>query len=359
MKILIASSGSGGHVFPALALAEELKVKKRSEVIFLQTNRKETDKLIKDKGFNLVASNLDKISFHSFKNGFISTFKLLAAAIHSLKIILRIKPSVVVGFGGYHSGPIIVVAHFLGIPTIVHEQNVLPGKANYILSRFVDKIAVSFKESEDYFNSKKVVFTGCPLRSEVTGVSKEESRKKYNFDEDKFTILVMGGSQGSQSINSNFLNAVPMIKEKNKIQIIHITGIKDYEFISKEYSKMNISPLVFAFLEEIGYAYRLADIIISRSGASTVSEIIALGIPAIIIPYPFVRKHQSLNAKILSDAGSAILIEDEELSAEILKEKISLLMSEKDRILRMKQALNKLQIPNAAENLEREVLSLI
>ena len=137
MKILIACSGSGGHVFPAIALAKELKRKSKTEVFFLQTNTVATDSLIKGKGFNLVSSNLNKVSFHSFKSGFISIFKLLSAAFRSFRIITKLKPAVVVGFGGYHSGPIIVVSRLLGTPTIIHEQNVLPGKSNQILSKFV------------------------------------------------------------------------------------------------------------------------------------------------------------------------------------------------------------------------------
>jgi len=359
MKILIACSGSGGHIFPALALAEELKTKRNSEISFLQTNKEEADRLIKDKGFNLVVSNLDRVSFSSFINGTRAIFKLLAAMVLSFKIIAKLKPAVAVGFGGYHSGPILLTARLLGIPTLIHEQNVLPGKANHILSKFVDKIAVSFKESEKYFNAKKTILTGCPLRKVVISVSEQEARLKYNFGKEKFTILVMGGSQGSHNINSKFIEAISLLDNKEKVQIIHITGEKDYEFINQKYSKMKISSLVFAFLEEIGYAYKLADIIITRGGASTISEIIALRIPAIIIPYPFARKHQLMNAKILLHAGCAILIEDEELSAEVLKEKISSLMLEEDKLSRMKQAFNKFQEANAVENIEREILSLI
>ncbi|MBM3251956.1 MAG: undecaprenyldiphospho-muramoylpentapeptide beta-N-acetylglucosaminyltransferase [Candidatus Omnitrophica bacterium] len=357
MKILIACSGSGGHIFPALSSAKELK-KQNCEIFFLQTNQENIDELIAFMGFNLVYSNLEGISFLGLKNKVQSLFKLFLAAVNSFRIIAKIKPEVVIGFGGYHSGPIIVAAHLLKIPTLIHEQNVLPGKANAILSKFANRVAISFKESKDYFKSKKIVFTGCPLRPEVLGISKEDALSKYNFAKDKFTILVMGGSQGSRSINLHFVKAVSLLEQKDKIQIIHLTGKRDYEFVSKEYSKISVRCLVFDFLEEIGYAYKLADFIISRAGASTVSEIIALAIPAIIIPYPFARKHQTANAKILSDAGAAVLIEEERLSAQLLQEQISLLISNKAKLDQMKQAFKRFPAFNAAENLSREVLSL-
>lgn len=358
MKILIACSGSGGHVFPALAFAEYLNKQENAEILFLQTQKENIDRLIIEKGFKLVPFTLANVSFSSAIQGILSVFKLFFSAINSLIIIFKIKPDIVIGFGGYHSGPTLLAAHFLGFPTIIHEQNVLPGKANQLLSKFVDKVAISFEESRNYFKAKRIVLTGCPLRSEVMGVATEEARTRYNFTEDKFTILVMGGSQGSHNINLKFLEAISSLNKNDKLQIIHITGSKDCELVRKEYSRLKLNSLVFAFLKEIGYAYRLADVVIARAGASTISEIIALKIPAIIIPYPFARKHQSANAEVLVDAGAAILLDDEKLTSELLSEKILTLISDKDRLNQMRQGLYNLKILNAAENLSREALSL-
>jgi UDP-N-acetylglucosamine--N-acetylmuramyl-(pentapeptide) pyrophosphoryl-undecaprenol N-acetylglucosamine transferase len=357
MKILIACSGSGGHIFPALSSAQELR-KQDCGILFLQTNRKDIDELIASEGFDIVNSNLEKISFVGLKNKVQSIFNLFLAAINSFRIISDIRPNVVIGFGGYHSGPIVVAAHLLKIPTLIHEQNVIPGKANRILSKFADKVAVSFRESHDYFKSSKVVFTGCPLRSEIFSISKESAYSKYGFAKDKFTILVMGGSQGSHNINLNFVKAVNLLEQKDQIQIIHLTGKNDYELISKEYRKTNIPCLVFDFLDEMGYAYKLADFVIARAGASTIFELMSLAIPAIIIPYPFAGRHQTANAKILSDAGAAILIEEGELSAQALKEELSSLISDKEKLNQMKRAFEKFPITDAAKNLSRQILSL-
>ena len=358
MKVLLAGSSSGGHIFPALALAEELTKEKNIEIFFLQTRNEDIDKQIAGKGFGLIEFNLKDVSFSNFKKAFLSIFKLFFAFFRSLGILLKLKPDIVLGFGGYHSGPIVLVAHFLRIPTLIHEQNVLAGKANRILAKFVDKIAVTFQESTIYFKSKKTVFTGCPVRKEITDISLEEARKKYNVKDDKFTIFIMGGSQGSHNINLKSLNAISAIIDKERLRVIHITGYQDYSLVLKEYSKMNIDALVFAFLKEIGYAYKLADIAITRAGASTISELIALRLPAIIIPYPFAGGHQMMNASILHQVGAAILVEDKNLSSALLKDEISLLLSDKNRIKQMQEAFNNLKVSCAVENLAKEVLSL-
>ena len=358
MKLLIACSGSGGHFFPALALADELAKRKDTEISFLETQKKNINSLITEKGFTLVQFNLDNVSFNSFSRAFVSVFKLLFAAVSSLIVIFRVKPDVVAGFGGYHSGPIVLAARMFGIPAIIHEQNVLPGKANHILAKFVNKVAISFEESKQFFNDKKVVLTGCPLRKEVVDISVEEAYAKYSFSKNKLTIFVMGGSQGSHNINTKFIEAISQVENKDKLQIIHITGAEDYESISKEYSNLKIDSLVFAFLKEIGYAYKSADIIITRAGASTICEIIALRIPAVIIPYPYAKKHQTANARLISDRGAAILLEDEKLASNELKEIISSFMMDKNRISQMKNGFGDLRTLNAVDNLAREVLSL-
>jgi UDP-N-acetylglucosamine--N-acetylmuramyl-(pentapeptide) pyrophosphoryl-undecaprenol N-acetylglucosamine transferase len=358
MRILIVSSGSGGHVFPALALGDNLKKQNNLEILFLQTGKENIDKLIVERGFNLVLSNFKHISFDSVIKSTISVFKLFFIMICSLGVVFRVRPNIVVGFGGYHSGPIVLVAHFFGIPTLIHEQNVIPGRTNYILSKFVDKIAISFQETRKYFKSNRVVLTGCPLRSDIIEVTAEESRARYNFSKDKFTILVMGGSQGSHNINLKFLDAVSEIKNRAELQIIHITGSQDYELVNREYSRLKVKSLVFAFLNKIGYAYKLADLIITRAGASTISEIIFLRIPAIIIPYPFARKHQLANAKFLSEAKAAILLEEEKLSAKILREQILTLMLDRKKLTQMRQGFDKMNMTNAVVNLTNEILSL-
>lgn len=358
MKILIASSYSGGHVFPALALAEALNKEDVNEILFLKTNNKNIDSQITKKGFSLISFKLNNVSFDSLVNSIISVFKLLFASFHSIIILVRFNPDIVIGFGGYHSAPIVLLAHFFWIPTIIHEQNVLPGRANYILSRFVDRVAISFKKTADYFKRRNVVFTGCPIRSEIVSISQDEAYEKYNFSRDKFTILVMGGSQGSHNINFKFIQAISQIENKRRFQIIHITGKSDYEFASKEYSKMKINSLVFDFLEEMGYAYKLANIIVSRAGASTISEINALKIPAIIIPFPFAREHQLANAKLLADIGAAVLLDEKNLTSEALKQQIVSLINDSDKLNKMKQSFSKTNYPDAIANLKQELSSL-
>ncbi|HOX55226.1 MAG: undecaprenyldiphospho-muramoylpentapeptide beta-N-acetylglucosaminyltransferase [Candidatus Omnitrophica bacterium] len=358
MKILFAGSGSGGHIFPALALAEEFSKENNIDVFILKTGNEDIDKQISEKGYKVVDFGLRDVSFAAFGKAFLSVFKLIYAFFVSFSIIARIKPDIVLGFGGYHCGPVVMLAHFLRIPTLIHEQNVVPGKANSILAKFVDKIAVSFPESLKFFPSRKTFFTGCPLRKEIIDVSLDEARKEFNIKDDKFTIFVVGGSQGSHSINSKFLESISQINNKEALRIIHVTGYQDYDFMLKEYARLKVDALVFAFLKKIGYAYKIADMAITRAGASTISELIALRIPALIIPYPFAGGHQLINAEVLSRAGAAIVMEDSKVTAANLKENISSLISDRNIIKRMKSSFDGLQVKNAGENLAREVLSL-
>ncbi|MBM3248257.1 MAG: undecaprenyldiphospho-muramoylpentapeptide beta-N-acetylglucosaminyltransferase [Candidatus Omnitrophica bacterium] len=358
MRILFSGSSSGGHIFPALALAEELSKKNDAEIFVLQTGNEDIDRQIAEKGFQIVPFKLRGISFIAFGKAFFSVFKLISASIHSLRILFKIKPDIVLGFGGYYCAPVVMVAHFLGIPTMIHEQNVVPGKANSILAKFVDKIAVSFKESIKYFRAKKVVFTGCPVRKDIIDATIEDARKRFNLNDEKFTIFIMGGSKGSHSINLKILDAVTNMRNKEKLRIIHVAGHQDYDFVLREYSKMKIDALVFAFLKEIGYAYKLANIAVTRAGASTISELIALRVPAIIIPYPFAGGHQSMNAKILSDVEAATIIDEHSLSARILTEQLESFASDAVRIKQMKVNFERIENYNAVQNLAAEVLPI-
>jgi len=358
MKILFSGSSSGGHIFPALALAEELSKKNNAKIFVLQTGNEDIDKQIAEKGFQIVPFKLKDVSFVTFGKAFLSVFKLISASIYSLRILFNLKPDIVLGFGGYYCAPVVMVSHLLGIPTLIHEQNVVPGKANSILAKFVDKIAVSFKESMKYFSAKKVVFTGCPVRKDILGATIEDARKRFNLKDEKFTIFIMGGSKGSHSINSSFLEAVSGMRDKENFRIIHVTGHQDYDFILREYSRMKIDALVFAFLKEIGYAYKLANIAVTRAGASTISELIALKVPAIIIPYPFAGGHQSMNAKILSDVNAAIIIDEHDLSTGELEGQLELFVSDPVKIKQMKVNFERIESYNAVKNLAVEVLAI-
>lgn len=353
MKIIIVTGASGGHLFPALGLAEELK--NNGEIIFICDQGKAREGISK-KGYQAIVASSKK--FRSWLNLFPFIFHLGQAFGQSLKIINDFKPQVVVGFGSYVSFPVVMAAKVKGIPTIIHEQNVMPGRANRILAQFVDRIAVSFAESERCFPKQKVFLTGCPIRSDILNVDKIGAGKRFNLSADKFTILVLGGSQGSHNLNVKFIQAISGIETKHNLQVIHLSGAVDYESVRAEYKRMGITHCVFAFLEEIGYAYKLADLVISRSGASTIAEITLFGIPAILVPYPFAYGHQLQNAKVLADYGGAIIIRDEDLSADLLRDKMLKLINDKQLLQEMSQKSRRLAMPYAAENLADVVRSI-
>ncbi len=360
VKILIACGGTGGHIFPALSVAGELKKVSNADLLFVTDQRAECVLLFRNGEYKkeiLPAVPLpERVGLRTIK----FLLKLGKAMSASLSIINRYKPDLVVGFGGYTSAPVVFSAYLLGLPTFIHEQNVVPGRANRFLSRFVNKIAISFKETERYFNrfKSKLILTGNPVRDDISKVTREDALKKFNFNKDKFTILVMGGSQGSHKINKVFIDALSDMEESLKVnlQVIHLVGKRDYEWVNLRYKALNVRVRTFDFLEDMGSAYHAADLVIGRAGASTISELTTLGLPAILIPYPYAQAHQSQNAKLLERQGAAVLIEDDALSIETLKRQIIELIKIKERLTTLAFNSKRLGNPSASHQLAKEIL---
>jgi UDP-N-acetylglucosamine--N-acetylmuramyl-(pentapeptide) pyrophosphoryl-undecaprenol N-acetylglucosamine transferase len=355
MKIIIASSNTGGHIFPALSLAQKLK-QKNFQIYFVTDKGRIENKII-EKGFNLETISATKLYLNSPLAFLNSVINLLKSFPESAAIINKINPDVVIGFGGYASFPAVMTAGIYKIPVIIHEQNVIPGRVNRIASFFAKKVAVSFPEAKKYFNSRKVITTGCPIREDLFQVGKDAALKEFNFKSDKFTILVMGGSQGSHKINEQFIKVISKIEDISMFQIIHLTGRNDFNYVKNTYGRTGVSACCVAFLEEMSYAYSIADLIISRAGASTLAEIITFKIPSVLIPYPFAYGHQKANAIILAEKGASIIIEDKDLSAEKLKEVLLQFLNSRDSLKKMKDALDKINVLNAADNLAELVIS--
>jgi len=354
MKIIIATGASGGHIFPALSLAEEFKDK--HDIIFVCEQGK-SEILIEEAGFKTLAISIVKP--RSLKNMFSFIFSLVRSFGESLRIINSFKPEVAVGFGSFVSFPLIAAAKIKGLPTVIHEQNAVPGLANRILANFSNKIAVSFSESNKYFPGQKRVLTGCPVRPELLKADKASARQFFNLKSNKFTILVLGGSQGSHNINVKFMQVLREIKEKDNLQVIHLTGSADYEWVRSEYQKIGIEHCVFAFLKEMGYAYKSADLVISRAGASAIAEIALLGVPAILVPYPFARAHQLENARAMADKGAAVLIKDADLSAQVFKGHILRLLNNRCLLQEMAQKARDFSMPYAAKDLANVITGLV
>jgi len=346
VRIIVSAGGTGGHIFPALAIINKLKERNKNiEILYIGT----TDRMEKDlipslgipyKGIEMKGLNRKKI----FKN--IEVIKSFRNAIKEIKIIMKeFKPDVVLGIGGYITAPVIIAAHKLGIKTFIHEQNSIPGLSNKILKRKATKIGVSLEESLKYFKHSNVSFTGNP-RSEEAYNAKPVDKKKYGFSEDKKLVLFVMGSLGSYTITNIMREIVPRLANKD-YEALFITGkrfLENYEGV-KVPKNVKLVPLIDDMLNVL----KKTDLIVTRAGASTIAEITAIGVPAIMIPSPHVtHNHQEKNANVLGDNGSAIVIKEKDLTSDKLIETIDSLIKDKKKLKEMSEASKKLGVKDSA-----------
>lgn len=349
MRILIVLGGTGGHIYPGLALGEKLRTR-NNEVILVGRRGGIGERIAEESGlsfFQIVGEGL--VRGFSLKV-FLFLWKSIRGFFQSVKILRSFKPDMVLGMGGYLAFPVVLAAKICGINCAIHEQNVLPGLANRVLARIVDRIMVSFKETERYFPSKKTFLTGNPVRQSILSCPRSEGLRKLNLVEGKKSILVFGGSQGARSVNMAMVKALNFLTPvRKKIQIIHIVGVEQFSEIREEYEKRDYSACVLPYLLHMEYAYSCSDLVISRSGASTVAEIIAKGLPSILIPYPYATAgHQKANAEFLSKRGTCLLIEDNQLTGELLADTIINLIDNEAVLKEMAENTKSLSTDDAA-----------
>ena len=325
VKVIIAGGGTGGHLFPGIAIAEEFQKRgQKNIVLFIGTDRGLEKNVLREMGFPLRTLDVEGIKGKGFVERGRALLKIPRGLLRSFKIIREFRPDIVIGVGGYVSGPAVITAHFMGVKTAVAEQNVLPGITNRVLGRFVDKVFLTFSETRKWFPEKKVLITGNPIRAAFfSRITDQEGEVEKGRGED-FTILIFGGSQGAHAINVALINAVEHLKEmRERLKIIHQTGYNDLEEASKIYQVKGIKAEVFPFIMGMASAFRKADLLICRAGATTVAEITAMGKAAILIPFPFAAgDHQTKNAEVLVKAGAAEMIPEKELEGKRLAEVI-------------------------------------
>ena len=351
MKVLIACGGTGGHIFPGLSLAQEFQARGIKEVLLVGTDHPLEVKLFGSFGLPYRLMPVAKLSANPVKLlKFLVRF--IVASLKSINLLFEYKPDVVVGFGGYASFPICKFAAVMGKPLFLHEQNCEAGLANRVLAILAKRVAVSFKETEKAFG-KKAVFTGNPIRKKLLSAKREEALRLYKLSADKFTVLILGGSQGSQRINMMVSQVLRVLneEEKGQIQIIHIAGIRDYDEVRTKYEGSGIEARVYDFVEDIGYAYAMADLIVSRAGATALFEIAALGIPSIMIPYRFAGGHQYHNAAALEKMGGTIVMEELGLTPQMLKDKIFELKNDSAKLRKISECARSFAVPDAASRL--------
>jgi UDP-N-acetylglucosamine--N-acetylmuramyl-(pentapeptide) pyrophosphoryl-undecaprenol N-acetylglucosamine transferase len=343
MRAVLAGGGTGGHVIPALAIAHELKARYGAEVLFIGTSRGMENRLVPASGYRLEHVEIGALKKVSLATRVKTLFDLPRAIIRAKVILNEFRPDVVIGVGGYASGPAMLAAVFGGIPTIAFEPNVVPGFANKVVGMMVSMAAVQFKQTCHYFNRCRV--TGVPVRQDfftVNGSSK--------CAECPPTFLVFGGSQGAHAINQAVMESLEALKrELPKLHIIHQLGERDYEAAQAAYLRVDFSAELYPFINDMPGAFRKADLLLCRSGASTVAEITASGKPAILVPFPAATDdHQTRNAEALVNAGAAVLLKESELTPEKLVETVRELLGNRVRLAEMAEAARKLAHPNAA-----------
>jgi UDP-N-acetylglucosamine--N-acetylmuramyl-(pentapeptide) pyrophosphoryl-undecaprenol N-acetylglucosamine transferase len=290
-----------------------------------------------------------KLSFENVKT--ISRF--YKGVSLSKKYLKDFKPDVVIGTGGYVCGPVVYAASKLEIPTVIHEQNSLPGITNKFLARYVEKVAICFEDAKKYFPEHKVVLTGNPRASEVLGQDAEKGRHSLGLQANSKTVLIFGGSRGAKAINDAVLQMIPLLKDK-PYQVVYVTGEVHYEKVMEEMKSLKDSShvIIKPFIHNMPEVLSGVDLIVSRAGATSLAEITALGIPSILIPSPYVTaNHQEKNARSLSDHHAAIMLKEQELNGNVLLSQIEEILLDENKLTEMKQASKELGIPDAASRL--------
>lgn len=359
-KILIAAGGTGGHVFPAIAIADALKAENSAvEILFVGTKNHMEWKAVPKAGYEIV--NVWISGFHrrlTLKN-LLFPIKLITALSQSLKIVSSFKPQVVVSCGGYVAGPVGWIAGKRGIPIVIQEQNGFPGVTNRLLAKFASKIFTAFKEAEKFLPADKITVSGNPTRNTLTAVEKNLGLKAFSFEESKPVIMIMGGSGGAKSINEAVKENLDSLHNKAGLQIIWQCGSRYYKALSEEIDEAKYPNLrLTEFIDNMPEAYAAADLVISRSGASSCSEFMLTGMPSVLIPSPNVAgDHQTENAKSMVDAGASELLKDEDAKS-ALPELVYSLISDQEKLKKMNQAALNLAKPNAAKDIANEILEL-
>ncbi|OGW39570.1 MAG: undecaprenyldiphospho-muramoylpentapeptide beta-N-acetylglucosaminyltransferase [Nitrospirae bacterium RBG_13_39_12] len=362
MKVMIAGGGTGGHLFPGLAVAEELKNRDETiEMTFVGTEHGIEARVVPREGYSIRFLRAEGLVGVSIIKKIKAIVKTLLSFADSLNIIKTVRPDIVIGVGGYASGATVLTAFLNSIPTMILEQNSIPGLTNKILGKFVRTICITYQDSISFFPKGKTFLTGTPIRMKVLKGSIESAYRLFSMDRDLFTVFVFGGSSGARSINTAFADALNYMYDlRDKIQFLHQTGVKDYEVVREAYRKGGFRGTVTPFIYQMGEAYAVADLVISRAGATTLAELTALGKPAILIPYPYAAgHHQELNARKLYEMGAARMILNSELKGESLAYNIrDLYMNETARTEMQKNSMA-LGRPEAGAKVVDIVMSLV
>ncbi len=361
LKVVISGGGTGGHIFPAVSIAKSLEDKIDDvEILFVGANNRMEMEKIPALGYNIIGLPIIGFQRKFDIRNFIFPLKLIISLFKSYRVIKNFNPDLVIGTGGYASGPLLFIASFLGLPSLIQEQNSYPGITNKILGRYVDKICVAYNNMERYFKTDKLVLTGNPIRNNILNFSSKVSKGKtfFKIDNTKKTVLVLGGSLGARTINNAIFDNIGVFRDSN-INLIWQTGTVFNSKANQVIDEINFPTInAYNFIKEIDLAYAVADIIVSRAGAIAISELCCVGKPVILVPSPNVSEnHQFKNAQSLVNKKAALLVEDWEASCKLVEVLINLVNND-DLQYSLSSNIRKIGIIDAAEKIVDVALSL-
>ncbi len=360
MKVLIAGGGTGGHVFPGIAVAEELRTQHRGvDVLFVGGRRGLEAIAVPEAGFQL--RTLATMGFARRRPwtwpwaAIVNLFGFLQA----VWLVLTERPRAVLGTGGYVSGPVSLAAKLFGVPLLLQEQNSIPGVTNRWLSRIADEVHLSFLEARSWFPRRDhLKVTGNPVRAHILSGEREQGLREFRLDRDRPTLFVFGGSLGAKRINAAAVDALKRLKGRVAVQCILQTGREDFDSVQAAVAADQLPATVLPFVKQMHLAYAAADLVVCRAGAMTLSEIAVCGRPSILVPYPHAaHDHQRVNAANLADRGAAVVIEDADLTGERLAREIAHLLADRTTLSRMSANARLFARPDAAERIARALVA--
>lgn len=356
--MIVSGGGTGGHLFPGIAVAETfLERNPDSKVLFIGTQRPTDTRVLADRSFETATITCQGLKGKSVGESLKSLFQLPFSLFEAYKLIREFKPDIVLGVGGYVTGPVLLAAKLMGVATSIQEQNSVPGLANRIVGKFVDRIFITFPGSQHYFPQQKCVESGNPVRKELLNLSRSDEKRR----EGVLTLVVLGGSLGAHKVNLLVVEALRAVNSRfwKTLQVIHQTGTADEEMVREKYSDLGLEVRVAAFFSDMAEVYRDADLIISRAGATSLAEMTVLKKPMILIPFPFAADdHQRKNAEFLVEGGAAKMFIQEELNPQELAAEIENLLTYNKKREEMSQAAARLAKPQAVDIIVEEIIAL-
>jgi UDP-N-acetylglucosamine--N-acetylmuramyl-(pentapeptide) pyrophosphoryl-undecaprenol N-acetylglucosamine transferase len=373
----MAGGGTGGHLYPALALAEEFKRRdKDSEITFVGGYGGLEEKVVPAAGYTLKLLNVEGIKSRRGFARIRALFKAAVSTVRAVKMLRKLRPAGVIGSGSYSSAPMVAAARLLGIRTAILEQNALPGLTNRLLGRVVDRVYISFDEASQYFPATRTVMAGNPVRRAIVERAKRTRAGLHQKDavgggaqvakggavkNNRFTILVFGGSQGATAINAAFLDAAEYLADIwPQLRVIHQTGDQGFDMVEAAYKRKGLKAEVSKFIDDMGRVYSEADLVVCRAGATSIAEITAAGLASILIPYPFASdNHQEVNARCLDDRGAGVMIRQDRLTGSTLADAVRAFVESPEELASVSAKAASMGTPEAAAGIAEDFTAVI